>query len=347
MLKNLIVLIINFLIFVVNVSDNRGFSSGLNDIAYFFDSISQNKLDRLHTNLELVSVLANKNLIRDAQDTENIVRTSENRSIYEYDIEKLSTHLELFTVLIDNNIINSICGGSDLDYFFYITAHNDGNIDRLYNLDLSLLAILIDVNVIDDIRDLSIICRLSKTDVENLNSLGSNLLELLINKEIIPIESNDNGWYNYLKDALLNKKNEGLIASMKNNLLLTKTLLNMNDLIEVLGVDAIKELIIHSQYSLTNPDNFKRNCNLVLVLYKKGIIKNIVDDCLFNSQQIKNDVIQYIEKNIEFIDRSDLSRELDIVSGVFYENTLSIHGLKLKELVLVEFIKNSICTNNF
>uniref|UniRef100_A0A3B0IXD0 Uncharacterized protein n=1 Tax=Wolbachia endosymbiont of Aleurodicus floccissimus TaxID=2152762 RepID=A0A3B0IXD0_9RICK len=172
-----------FLNILIRVSDNRGYSTSIGDIGRFFNFMTQDRLDRLYANLNLLVTLANTNILRSAQEIRYITETfEENNYRYEGDIEKLSNHLDLLTILIDKNIITGTGGGGNLGYFFYITQNNGRNIDRLYSLNLNVLTALIDVGVIKDIRNLDVVCDLDEHDVESLNILGSNLLTILIGK---------------------------------------------------------------------------------------------------------------------------------------------------------------------
>ncbi|WP_341808591.1 hypothetical protein [Wolbachia endosymbiont (group E) of Neria commutata] len=306
-------------------------------ICKLFPRITQDTINTLNLNLDLLKTLINKSIVEDIQD---ILRCFKNRE----QVEMLcNLDLDLVKTLLDKQIIryNSIVETNAIFVVYNGTRGResiyrvDRESDRLYTiLSLKTIKVLVDKEIIksrDDIESLYITISDIQKEVNDLDIIGCGLLKILVNKRFIQ----------NIKDIGELLKKENLITNIQNNP--SQTILNMDSLVEVLGTDGIKELISHPKYT-EHSGCLVRNCQLALALLSKGIIENITIDYLFDSEKIKNDLKnnEFI-KNVELTDASDnVTSSMDeIIDGMFIESqndTTNDPMPKLKDLSLKALI---------
>lgn len=270
-----------------------------------FPCLTQDTINILNLNLDLLKALINKNI---AKDTE-ILRCFKNRE----QVEMLrNLDLDLVKTLLAKQIIqyNSfvetnamfVLGNSILWLFGGRSTASyrvDREGDRLYTiLSLKTIEVLVDKEIIkscDDIESLYTTISDIQKEVNDLDIIGCNLRKILIYKRFIQ----------NVKDVGELLKKENLITNIQNNHYLTKTTLKNDSLINALGADGIIELISHPKYAESS-NHFLENSQLASVLYQKGVIKKITVDYLFDNEKIKNDL-----KGNEFIKNTIVVNLLD------------------------------------
>ncbi|APR98791.1 hypothetical protein [Wolbachia endosymbiont of Folsomia candida] len=313
-------------------------------IRELFPRLTQDTINTLNLNLDLLRALINKNIVQDMQDILHCFKDREQvEMLCNLDLDLVKTLLD--KQIIRYNLINYIVNTNAI----FVVRNGTRGRESIYRIDrkgnslytilsLKTIKVLVDTEIIkscDDIESLYTTISDIKKEVSDLDIIGCDLLEILISKRFIQ----------NIKDIGELLKKENLITNIQNSPFLTKIILNMEGLIEVLGTSGIIGLINNPKY-IENSGCLVRNCKLALALLSKGIIENITVDYLFDSERIIND-LKYGKflKNVELTDKGNNTTVTmdDVIDGVFIESQNvereSSPMPKLKDLSLIEFTK--------
>ncbi|WP_250295347.1 hypothetical protein [Wolbachia endosymbiont of Oedothorax gibbosus] len=228
------------------------------------------------------------------------------------------------------------------DMFYVIANITPEQIKRFDNMNHNgLLKILIEKRIVRNVEDLREVRtdRILATNMQNNIFLTAIILNM-INKRIIRDVDDLNDVLRY--GDLVNNLGEvleygNLTANMKDNPFLTIMILNIDDLVEVLGANGIKELISHSQYAESS-NYLLKNCRLALVLYQKGAIEDITIDDLLDEKRIQTQAVEFFSENTRNNKKvpPGLAKELFAKSASFTNSPVS----KLEAISLAAFIES-------